>query len=420
MENRTDQPAQGTRKQIRKRAPSHRKTPKYCKHSSGKGMVYRGKKPIYFPGLHNSPESLEAYRNYLHKLRGEVPPPPPPETMTMLAFLVKFSKKKLLSLPESEQGHYRVMISVVSSVFYDDLAQEFGPLKLKKAREIFSQEKVRNADRLWSRSQVNKQTRRLVKIFKWGVTEELIPAAQWHALEAVEPLRKGESDAPEKKPIRPVKWADVKRTMAATSPTVAAMIRLHWLTGMRSSNLCELRACDIDMSKEVWEYIPAEHKNAWKEQHLFIAIGPTAQALLFQFIHSREKHEYLFSPRDTRIWVGISRLTAGSRKSSRQLTASARRMRMNPKFRDKYDSHAYRNAVLHAIKKANKLAEKNGTPLVESWHPHQLRHSRGTEIRKRHGAEAAQVSLGHAMLSATEIYAERDMELARKVAKDMG
>ena len=385
-------------------------------------MVWRGRKAIYFPGLHNSPESLEAYSKYLRELQGEVPEPPPPSENTMLMFLDRFSTDKLPCLPKSEQGHYQVMICLIADIFGSDMAAAFGPLKLKRAREIFTEQKVRNADRLWSRTQVNKQTRRLVKIFKWGVTEELIPAAQWHALEAIEPLKKGESDAPEKKPIRPVKWADVENTMSVASPTVAAMIRLHWLTGMRSSNLCELRACDIDQSKEVWEYIPAEHKNAWKEQHLFIAIGPTAQALLFQFIHSREPHEYLFSPRDAKIWDGIQRMTENSakRKSIRQLTASTRRMRLNPKFRDKYDSHAYRNAVLHAIKKANKLAEKNGSAMVESWHPHQLRHSRGTEIRKRHGAEAAQVSLGHAMLSATEIYAERDMELARKVAKDMG
>ena len=46
------------------------------------------------------------------------------------------------------------------------------------------------------------------------------------------------------------------------------------------------------------------------------------------------------------------------------------------------------------------------------WHPNQLRHAVGTELRKRFGLEAAQVVLGHATADVTQIYAERDMGLA--------
>lgn len=49
-----------------------------------------------------------------------------------------------------------------------------------------------------------------------------------------------------------------------------------------------------------------------------------------------------------------------------------------------------------------------------------LRHAAATEIRRRFGLEAAQVSLGHAKADITQVYAERDIELARKVAMAVG
>jgi len=54
------------------------------------------------------------------------------------------------------------------------------------------------------------------------------------------------------------------------------------------------------------------------------------------------------------------------------------------------------------------------------WHPHQLRHSAGTRIRKEMGLEAAQVYLGHSKADVTQIYAERNLELARQIAAKYG
>jgi hypothetical protein len=54
------------------------------------------------------------------------------------------------------------------------------------------------------------------------------------------------------------------------------------------------------------------------------------------------------------------------------------------------------------------------------WTPGQLRHSYATEVRKNHGLEAAQVLLGHSRADVTQVYAERDHEKARKVAKKVG
>ncbi|TWU13894.1 Phage integrase family protein [Symmachiella macrocystis] len=54
------------------------------------------------------------------------------------------------------------------------------------------------------------------------------------------------------------------------------------------------------------------------------------------------------------------------------------------------------------------------------WSPNRLRHSAGTEIRKRYGLEAAQVILGHASADVTQVYAERDLQKAVEIMREVG
>jgi integrase len=54
------------------------------------------------------------------------------------------------------------------------------------------------------------------------------------------------------------------------------------------------------------------------------------------------------------------------------------------------------------------------------WHPHQLRHNAATRLRKEFGLEAAQVILGHKTLAVTEIYAEKNVEAAKKIMGEVG
>ena len=57
---------------------------------------------------------------------------------------------------------------------------------------------------------------------------------------------------------------------------------------------------------------------------------------------------------------------------------------------------------------------------IPPWSANQLRHALATIIRAQFGLEAAQVTLGHASASVTEIYAERDLKKAVEVAKQLG
>ena len=58
--------------------------------------------------------------------------------------------------------------------------------------------------------------------------------------------------------------------------------------------------------------------------------------------------------------------------------------------------------------------------IVPRWHPHQLRHTYATRIRKLYGIEAARVLLGHASVGVTEIYAERDLAVTHEIAGKVG
>ncbi|MCL5945588.1 MAG: tyrosine-type recombinase/integrase [Planctomycetes bacterium] len=55
-----------------------------------------------------------------------------------------------------------------------------------------------------------------------------------------------------------------------------------------------------------------------------------------------------------------------------------------------------------------------------NWNVHQIRHAWATRVRALHGLEAAQATLGHASLDATQIYAEKSAHLAIEIARKMG
>jgi len=75
-----------------------------------------------------------------------------------------------------------------------------------------------------------------------------------------------------------------------------------------------------------------------------------------------------------------------------------------------YDVTSYRQSIERACVKAG----------VPKWTPHRLRHSAATAIRKEFGLEGAQTLLGHASLSATQLYAEIHEGQALEIALKIG
>ena len=91
-----------------------------------------------------------------------------------------------------------------------------------------------------------------------------------------------------------------------------------------------------------------------------------------------------------------------------------------------YDKDSYRQAIERACEKAFPIPLDASAADVERWKkkyfwaPNRLRHTAGTEIRKKFGIEQAQAVLGHARLNTTQIYAEKNLERAVQVIKEVG
>ncbi len=279
---------------------------------------------------------------------------------------------------------------------------DFGPLALKGVRQIL-------IDREYARSWINHQVNRVRRIFKWGVENEIVSSETLHALQAVAPLKKGRSGAREAPPVKPVPEAHVTAVLPFVSPQVSAMIRMQLLAGMRPGEVVIMRPIDLDKTGEVWVYRPYRHKTDYQGHTREIFLGPQCQEILKPYL-DRSPESFCFSPIEAESARSISRRQA--RKTPMTPSQRKRKPKANSKRqkRDHYDRDSYRRAVEYGIKKAK----------VPHWHPHQLRHSCGTKVRKEFGLDVAQVILGHRTATVTEVYAEADREKATDVIRRIG
>jgi len=281
-------------------------------------------------------------------------------------------------------------------------AEKLGPVLFKELREGM----VRELD--WSRKHTNKQASRLVRMFKWAVENELASPDSHAALAAVAGLKKGRTDARETDAVACVDDAVVDATIKHLPELISDMVRLQRLTGARPGEICSLKPKDIDRSSNIWVYIPAVHKNEHHNQERVVMIGPKAQEILRPYL-LRPADAFCFTPKESeqrRFEKLAAERTTPLRKRDRE-AGKKRRLR---KYADSYTADTYR----HAVQRTCKIRG------LAKWSPNQLRHTAATEIRRRYGLEAAQVVCGHQSADITQVYAERNFALARKVAAEVG
>jgi len=176
-----------------------------------------------------------------------------------------------------------------------------------------------------------------------------------------------------------------------------------------------MRPIDLEMSDSVWFYTPPNHKTQHRGHSRVIPIGPKGQAILRPFL-DRPVDAYLFSPAEAEAEIRAKRhaarktpLSCGNRPGTNR--------KANPQWKpgDRYTRDTYYRAVQHAIRAARKAGID-----VPDFHPHQLRHTAATEVRRALGRDAARALLGHRTLTILDHYAEIDEALAVQAAKRMG
>ncbi|MEK6234382.1 MAG: site-specific integrase [Planctomycetales bacterium] len=280
-------------------------------------------------------------------------------------------------------------------LYGETLVQDFGPLKLKAVREAM-------IDADLSRGTINQNVGRVRRMFSWGVEMEFVPPAVCQALREVRGLAKGRSRARETAPVAPVAEANVLAVLPEISEPLQAMVMFQWHTGCRPGAACILRPRDVDQSGDVWRYDPESHKTEHHDRECRIYIGPRGREILLPWL-DRDPEAYCFSPKEA---VEFDRKRLGDAK-----TQADRAKRPRPgRRRDYYTTDSYRRAIARACDRVG----------VEHWSPNQLRHAKATEIRRKFGLEAAQCVLGHSKADVTQVYAERDFELAMNVMREVG
>lgn len=299
-------------------------------------------------------------------------------------------------------------------------AGEFGPAEFKAVRQAM-------IDHGLTRSGINAHMKRIVRMFRWAVSEGKLPAAIPQALAMVPSLRLGKTEAKEAPPVLPADDALVDATVKHLSPVVADMVALQRLTGMRPGELVILRPCDVDRSGgDVWVYRPSRHKTEHHGHGREVFIGPRGQEILLRYL-ARDSQAFCFAPRDS---VAKQRAAAHAKRTTPMSCGNKPGSNVKRKPRkqagDRYNPKSYARAVAYACKKAFpqpkdlKGDELAAWQLKYRWSPNQLRHSAGTRIRKQFGLEAAQVALGHSSADVTQVYAERDMAKGIEVARMIG
>jgi integrase len=331
----------------------------------------------------------------------------------------------------TEPGTIRQALRPLNQLYGHTPVAEFGPLALETCMQAM-------IGYGWSRGYINSQVSRIKQMFKWAVSRELIAPTVYQAILTVSGMRKGRSGARETAPVGVVADDVVERTLAHLSPVVRAMVQIQRLTGMRPQDVTQMRRCDIKTGSSPWEYRPGKHKTQHHDKEAVYFLGPRAQEVLSPFL-TTDLSGFVFSPKQAvEDWKAARRAKRQSTLWPSHLAHQERKRTINPKRSpgNRYSTASYRRAIDRGCELAfphpelSKIASSGLSPEQKSilaewrrehrWHPHQLRHSRATEIRQRFGLDAAQAVLNHSELSVTQVYAEKNFNLAREVMREIG
>lgn len=243
-----------------------------------------------------------------------------------------------------------------------------------------------------ARKTVNVNQFRITKMFKWAAVEGFVSFELPGRLAMMPKLRRGQSEAPEWEKKKPVPWCDVEAIFPHLYPDneerraiVEALIRCHWFVGCRPSVICQMRPMDIDRSGAVWWLTAPDaiNKNAHREQDLVIAIGPRAQAILKPIMATCPDDRPIFAlpPRGNGSpWVTIGK-------------------------------DLYAMLIRQAVKRAG----------VKPWTPHQMRHTRASEIQRIYESSAdAATAIGDTRDVTETVYASGDRRAAERIARETG
>ncbi len=238
------------------------KLPSRTYHISGQSVVRIGGRDFYL-GRHDSPESIARYAVLIGVYQSNGLSLPEDFDATTLdrqaaALLGQLSSQAAASVPTAlpitvkhvtacygdhiatkyaenvtELKRLEKLCDELDEHDSDIVATDYGPLRLQAQRQCWvASGKARvYCDRL---------TNSVKRLFKFAVSQELVPSSCWERLRSVESLRCGQTSAHEKDAIGSVDIDIVRKTEKYLSPIIRAMVRVQVGTGVRPSEVCPM------------------------------------------------------------------------------------------------------------------------------------------------------------------------------------
>ncbi len=386
-------------------------TPGYRRQKSPKGdraFVELNGKRIYL-GLYDSAQSRAEYHRLIAEwIANDKRPRVEASDLTIVELVAAFMRfVKAGDADKREVQHFRAALEPLTVLYGETPAIQFGPLALKAVRERL----IVCGKRTRTRQYVNRLVKQIRFMFKWAVGEEMVPVGVHEALRAVPGLQRGKCEAGESEPVKPVPQEHIDAIRPYLSRQVETLIDLQLLTAARPGELLIMRSIDLDTTGNVWTYMPKDHKSAWRGHHRTIYLGPKAQDLIRPFLANRPVEAFLFSPveavaeqRERRHAERVTPLSCGNKPGSNV------KARPEKTPGERYTPDSYRQAIQYACERAG----------IDKWFPYQLRHNAATHLRKEFGLDVAATMLGHVRCDVTQVYAEKNHELAMQIAGKVG
>lgn len=284
-------------------------------------------------------------------------------------------------------GQYLRAFRPVLALYGMRSTSAFGLNELKAVRD-----EMRRLD--WSARVVNRRVVRVRTVWRWFEEVGLAPPGSWGALQVLKPVPPGDRRYRHLPPLAPIDPGQYELLLLGCHPLLAAMVEVHYWSGMRSGELASMRAGDVEREGEVWLYRPRKHKNQWRGHDRLVLLGPRCQAALAPWLDGKSRDEWAFP------------CHRGAKRTDRPWSWALRR-----RGPSRYSVESYAQAFARAC-------EGVGLP---PYRPYQLRHSAKERITREHGLDVARAVLGDRSIEAAGRYAsQRDMQTAREAASRLG
>lgn len=364
------------------------KVPKYCHHkATGQAYVHLDGADHYL-GKHGTPESFQKYATLIgeHSVgaiitHGQHATPTTGTTVAEVAaaylkhairYYVKNGKVS------SEVCCIKSAIRHLVALYADLPANDFGPIALKAVRQRMVDVKEKSVRGKavpiqWTRRFINMSVGRIRRMFKWAVENELVEPTVLTKLQAVAPLLAGRTEAREHEPRHPIDLNVIEKVKALVPARTKDLIDLWLIMGARPGELVQLTGEMIDRTKYatkgVWVAELKDHKTAHRGKQRVLIFNLRCQEILLRYMNA-DPTKRLFA-------VNRASVSDGIKKACRELK-------------------------------------------IPVFTAHWLRHTYATRARAEGGLDVAQVTLGHANASMTELYASLDLNKAIEFARDAG